>query len=259
MIYRISLSLLFLFCLGLQAKPLIFATGDWRPYIFEKDDTVDDNRPGFSIEIVDRAFEQMGYQITYKTPPFSRQILDTERGVYTALVGLLVSDAPNLIYPTESIGQVSNCFYAQNDNGWKFKEVSSLVAVKLGVISSYTYGVIDDYVAKNHSGNVIAISGSEENILKRLFRMLEAGRIDVVVEDRSVVSHYLENAGLVGQFKVVGCLGTVPAMIGFSPVLPESKELARQFSQEVQELRRSGELQQILNKYGIEDWKSKSP
>lgn len=215
MIYRITISLVLLFCVGAQAKPLTFATGDWRPYIFEKNDTVDVNRPGFSVEIVDTVFEKLGYQITYKTPPFSRQILDTERGVYAALVGLLVSDAPNLIYPTESIGQVNNCFYTRNGNGWKFNGIPSLDAVKLGVISSYTYGVIDGYVAKNRSGNIVAISGSEENMLKRLFSMLEAGRIDAVIDDRSVVSYYLANSRLTDKFKVVGCLGKVPAMIGF--------------------------------------------
>ncbi|WP_341661368.1 transporter substrate-binding domain-containing protein [Vibrio sp.] len=256
MMYRISISLVLLFCVGLQAKPLTFATGDWRPYIFEKNDTLDVNHPGFSIEIVDRVFAKLGYQITYKTPPFSRQLVDTERGVYAALVGLIVSDAPDFIYPTESVGQINNCFYTRNGNEWKFNGIPSLDAVNLGVINSYSYGVIDDYVGQNRTGNVIAISGSEENMLERLFSMLEAGRIDVVIDDSSVVTHYLKSASLTDQFQVVGCLGAVPAMIGFSPALPESKELAQKFSLGVQELRHSGELQEILNKYGIVDWKS---
>ena len=137
MMYRISISLVLLFCVGLQAKPLVFATGDWRPYIFEKNDTLDVNHPGFSIEIVDRVFAKLGYQITYKTPPFSRQLIDTESGVYAALVGLVVSDAHDFIYQTESVGQINNCLYTRNGNEWKLNGITSLDAVNLGVINSY--------------------------------------------------------------------------------------------------------------------------
>jgi len=61
---------------------LTFTTGDWRPYIYELDGTVDTNTPGFSIEIINTVFAKMGHSIIYKTAPFLRQIEETGQGKF---------------------------------------------------------------------------------------------------------------------------------------------------------------------------------
>lgn len=45
------------------------------------------------------------------------------------------------------------------------------------------------------------------------------------------------------------------ACIAFSPALPQSEKYAEILSAGIAELRKSGELKQILSKYGLEDWK----
>ena len=52
------------------AEQLTFTSGDWRPYIFEENGTIDSKTPGFSIEIVNTVFAKMGHDIVYATAPY---------------------------------------------------------------------------------------------------------------------------------------------------------------------------------------------
>jgi len=74
-----------------------------------------------------------------------------------------------------------------------------------------------------------------------------------------VVAHYLKRNNLVGNYQQAGCLEPVKMYIGFSPALEQSHDYAALFSRGMKELRRSGKLQAILNKYGLKDWESKLP
>lgn len=117
-----------------HAEQLTFTTGDWRPYIFEENGTVDPKMPGFSVEIVSSVFANLGYDIVYETAPFLRQISEVEGGNFAALVGVYREEAPNLIFPQEPIGMTRNCFYTKVGNTWKFKSLKDLSSIMLAVV-----------------------------------------------------------------------------------------------------------------------------
>jgi len=67
--------------------------------------------------------------------------------------------------------------------------------------------------------------------------------------------------GVRNRFRSAG-IAVIPrkAFIAFSPAVPESKKYAQMLSKGIQSLRRSGELDKILGKYGQKDWiKAGSP
>lgn len=233
---------------------LTFTTGDWPPYIFESNGTVDANMPGFSIEIVNAVFAKLGHSITFKTAPFLRQISETGQGKYLALAGTYREEAPKLLFPQEPIGMTQNCFYTSVNNPWYFKDLKQLSSIKIAVVSGYTYGKIDSYIATRKE-NFVKISGSEQHMMSRLVKLLEYGRVTAFIQDAAVAEYFFRQEGIEDQYKSAGCLEPIPSMIGFAPNDPRSQGFANAFDREITKLRESGELERILVKYGVSDWK----
>lgn len=246
-------------CFGLaeahaRADQLTFTTGDWRPYIFEESGTVDPATPGYSVEIVDAVFTKLGHQITYKTAPFLRQIQEVEKGNFSALAGVYQEEAPNLIFPEEAIGMTRNCFYTKLDETWKYENLDSLPPISIATVEGYIYGEIDEYVEASDE-SVVKLLGSETDMMKRLTELVDIGRATAFVQDIAVAEYYFGTAGLEGRYKQAGCLPFIEIMIGFSPNDPRTPEFVKSFDDELSNLRASGDLQLILDKYDIADWK----
>jgi polar amino acid transport system substrate-binding protein len=233
---------------------LTFTTGDWRPYIYEVEGTVDANTPGFSIEIINAVFAKMGHSIIYKTAPFARQILETGQGKFAALAGVYQEEAPKLLFPQEPIGMTRNCFYTKFNSSWAYKGLEQLSAVRIAVVEGYTYGEIDSYIEANN-GEVIKLTGNEATMMNRLSKMVEIDRATAFVQDIAVTEHFFKEEGIQDRFKTAGCLEPIASMIGFAPNDPRSVGFVREFDVQITKLRESGELRIILDKYGISDWK----
>lgn len=237
-----------------HAEQLIFTTGDWRPYIFEKNGTVSSTIPGFSVEIVNSVFVNLGYDIIYETLPFLRQIQEVEKGMFTALVGVYREEAPNLIFPQEPIGMTQNCFYTKAGNTWQYESLEDLSSAMIATVSGYTYGEIDNYINANDK-RVMKLTGSEVGMMKRLTQLLDIDRVTAFVQDVAVAEYFFKVEGLKGRYQKAGCLTSIETMIGFSPNDPRTSAFVQEFDIEIAKLRSSGELKKILAKYEIADWK----
>lgn len=108
-------------------------------------------------------------------------------------------------------------------------------------------------MAANKNGFDV-ISG--DDYLRRSFQKLEAGRIDAVLEDSAVVGSFLQESKQAGSFKEGGRLaGGAEVYIAFSPKFAKGREIAALMTEGVRQMRKSGELKTILDKYGVKDWK----
>lgn len=231
-------------------------TGDWRPYIFEEAGSVRVDKPGFSIEIVKTIFNKMGHNLSIKTLAFARQIALTESGEADLLIGLYQSDAPQLRYPKEPIALSRNCFFVSPKSTWRYRDLNNLDQATIGTIKGYTYGhaEIDNYLSTHEGANVIPLAGLETQMLQRLFQLLDSQRIDVFPQDINIVEFFSKQQDEPISYLNAGCFSQVFAYVAFSPTLRKLDDLINQFDQEMQELRRSGELQKILNQYFVQDW-----
>jgi polar amino acid transport system substrate-binding protein len=245
---------IFLVSTAAYSDQLTFTTGDWPPYIYELDGTVDTNRPGFSIEIINAVFAKMGHSITYKTAPFLRQIAETEQGKFVALAGVYQEEAPKLLFPQEPIGMTRNCFYTKLNSSWTYTGLEHLSEIRIVVVGGYTYGEIDSYIeAKN--GKVMELTGNEASMMNRLTKLVELDRATAFVQDITVAEHFFKKEGIQGRFKTAGCLDRIASMIGFAPNDPRSEGFVREFDLQITKMRESGELGKILEKYSVSDWK----
>ena len=76
------------------------------------------------------------------------------------------------------------------------------------------------------------------------------------MDDSAVADHLLMKSGLNQDIRKAGCSpNTIDFYVGFSPKNPASAARAETLSKAMLELRSSGQLEQILARYGVKDWK----
>ena len=94
-------------------------------------------------------------------------------------------------------------------------------------------------------------------------KKLLKGRIDTIPEDKAVFVNMAHKMGVLDQIEEAGAdpilnkddFESLKIYLAFSPKNPNSKDYAKLLSEGIKEMRSSGELQKILAKYGLNDWK----
>ncbi len=235
----------------LISEELVIVADPWLPF----NGGIDDPHPGYLIEIAKAVFEPAGTKVVYKNVNWARAVEDARQGKVDAIAGAFVSDAPDFVFPKEPLGIVENHFYVKKESPWRYQGISSLEKISLGVINGYSYGSLDDYVSKNKNNfeRIQMVSG--ENALEQNIKKLMAGRIDAVVEVKSVFQYLIKNRPEAAALVDAGGLPRIEVFIAFSPSHPQSKKRAEFLSQGVQSLRKNGRLKTILESYDLKDWK----
>ena len=210
------------------------------------------DRLGYGIELYQAILEADGDTLNYQNMPWTRAIDQARKGAHDGIIGAVISDAEDFVFPKESIGSLNNAFYVKNGHQWKFKDISSLKDIKLGVIDGYSYGEeLDTYIA---AGKGIFVAKGDE-ALERLVKMVKAGRVDAIIEDQTVLAAFLQETGHAGTLTDAGKAGEPDNLyIAFGPNSPNAKKLADQFDAGMKKIRANGELAKILAKYGLTDW-----
>ncbi|HQM45889.1 MAG TPA: transporter substrate-binding domain-containing protein [Smithellaceae bacterium] len=227
----------------------------WPPY----NDDPKSKLPGSMVEIVKKIFEKNGYKIDYQVMPWNRSIADVEEGKFDAIFGA-TTECPDCITPKEAIGLMINHFYVKKGSTWRYTGPDSLKTVSVGVIADYSYtDVFDAYVKKNKGDyKKIDMMHGDESLQKNVKKLL-AGRIGAIVENPLVFNWVItKQMGLkASEFDEAGELenSKLKLYMKFSPKKDTSKAYADIFDKGIAELRKSGELQKILAKYGMTDWK----
>lgn len=236
------------------AGPLLVAD-EWCPYNCAQNDA----RQGYVIDLLRGIFAQAGLPATYQVTPWTRAIRMVEQGKADLLVGTTPEITPDLLISLP-IGENRTCFFAARGSTWHFRQIADLHEQRLGVIQDYVSydagGEFDRYVASSpeKQGKVLRATGAQA--LQNNFRMLMAGRLDVVVENCNVGAYRLQRLGLSQEIQPAGQLdsfnGTVN--IGLNPAAPNAQRWLKLINQGLAEKRRSGELERLLQSYGLHDW-----
>jgi len=252
-ITRILLAVFALLCTPMSsvADVITLRADDWCPYNCDPAST----RPGYMIEIAQRVFQRAGHQVDYQYMPWARTLAELAAGSIDGAVGVDPNEGGNLVLSPLSLGQSDAVFLVRAGDPWRYQGINSLANVRLGAILGYSYDDdIDHYILsqKNSPGRITLATGDEP--LSRLLKMLVANRVDVVIEDSNVVQYQIMTLGLGGNIDEAGRLPSTPVYIAFSPAKPTGKDYARLLSEGLVELRASGELAQIMARYGLSDW-----
>lgn len=234
------------------SRTLNIVADDWCPVSCE----ADAGKPaGYAVEIARAVFTAAGYEVNYSVQPWARAVGETRKGSAQMIVGILVDNAPDFIYPQETIGTNTNVFFTRADSNWQYQGIASLDDVVVGVANEYVFGEpFDSWVNDNRSnGQRLQIIHSDDPVMQA-FSLLEAGRIGAYLDDRMVVRWTARQANLPLELREAGAVSSIPLYVAFSPADARSAELAKVFDDGIRALRANGKLAAILAEYRVKDW-----
>ena len=87
----------------------------------------------------------------------------------------------------------------------------------------------------------------------RLATKVAKRRMDGLIEDANLV-HYFMSRHPEFPLREAGCEAETHAYFALSPALPISTTLAHEFDQGMRRLHETGQLERIMNRYGLHDW-----
>jgi len=228
----------------------------WCPYV------CDDNvLPGFLVEVVKEIAKDHKIKLTFSLTPLARALSLAQKGKVDILLALTPQHITDyqLQQSLLSFGGLYNDFYVTTKKQWHFQGISNLEihlnkGAILGTINGYQYGNKIDRMLRDNSEHVFSASGNSP--LTKQLKMLQMGRLDILLDSRFTVQYQLSKmpnnsiiyAGTQGNF--------TPLFLGFSPLV--DKGLVSVFDQGLKSLRQDGRLEKILVKYGIQDWQQQS-
>lgn len=242
--------LLFFSCDGISEtnlKPLKIVSDEWCPYV-----CTDTTSPGLFPEVAQLVYGPAGYKVDLKFINYARSIEDTRSGTYDLIVGCAKEDAPDFKFPQEALATSVFEYFTLARSTWKYQGNTSIKNKKIGIINGYVYDTETmDLIKKEHK-SFIEVSGDRG--LSSLIKMLEAGRIDALIESPNVFHYYLlSNKLSESDFRSGGLPKQNPQKITacFSPKSPNSDALIKIWNAGLTDLKSNGKLKALYKKYGF--------
>lgn len=231
---------------GPAGAETVTVVGDpWCPYNCEPES----ERPGFGIEIAREALAFAGHDLHYRTLPWDEALAEVRKGTFTAVIGASKDEVPDFVFPERPIGSSNDVVVARAGDPWKYAGPESLAGRRVGGIKDYSYGeVLDAWFEKHPAAVLVEGDDPKELLMKKLL----AKDIDAFVEDTAVMADYARRRGVLGLIAIAGrAADPTPVYVAFSPAHPRAAELARQLTEGIAKLEKSGRLAAILARYGM--------
>lgn len=235
----------------LHAQTLTLAADEWCPY----NCAAGSAQPGYMVEIAQRVFAKQGVKVEYVVMPWSRALAEAAAGRVDGVFGATRSEFKDGVFPAKGQGASVNALAAAASAPVKYEGVETLKKLRLGAVKDYSYdqGPIDAYLASaDAAGKVDLLSGS--GVQEQNLRKLLGGRIDVWLENKNVILWTAAAATPKPELAVTQLGEADPVFIAFSPAKPDAVKWAAAIDAGVAEMRKSGELAQILAAYSLADW-----
>jgi ABC-type amino acid transport substrate-binding protein len=234
-----------------QNKKIRLATLNWEPYVGKKMKNL-----GFTSEIIQKSFEKMGYSVSFEFYPWARGMVMTERGNIHGIYPAYYSDERDKKFIiSDSYGSGELGFYKRRGSNISFsanpakepeKVLQSLKQYRIGIVRSYAY--TKEFDAADYLKKDVVVDDATN--LKKLFK----GRIQLAFIDKYVARyimhrkypHYMDELEFMYPAMEVKKL-----YICFSRKIAGIKKIAKDFNAGLQQLRASGELENIMDRHGF--------
>jgi polar amino acid transport system substrate-binding protein len=235
------------------ADKITIAADEWCPMNCQPGS----DQEGFMIDIAKKVFAKKGHEIEYKIISWNRAVNLVRAGKINAAVGCYVEDCPDFVFPENELAMTDTSVFVKKENNWHYNGVTSLESVRLGIAADYSYGgELDLYIEKNKNNPAKIQVNTGDTPIENNIKMLFSDRVEAVLSSRSVFLYLSNKLNLENHFKLAGVTNKPQeTYIAFSAALPTSEKYSKILSEGILELRQSGELEKILSRYGLTDWK----
>jgi len=228
---------------------ITMVTCNWQPFQGE-----DLPKQGFTAEIARQALNRKGHTFKLIFRPWARAVDQAKKGNYVALFNPWKNkDNENDFYfSNEILGKGDGHFLDLPDSKLSNIAPKDLRGKIVGYIRAYPVSseliqLFESGTVKNH-----VVSG-----VTQLIKLLRSGRINLILENYHVAEHNFKISfpGQVFDLKIVGKdLVDGSLYIGWSKILPGTKELRDEFDAAILEMRMDGSIDKIKKEFGIVDF-----
>lgn len=234
-----------------SATSLLLVGDAWCPYNCPPGEP----RDGYMVDLARAILTAAGYEVHYQMVPWTRAIELVRKGEADGLLAAVPAQLPDLVYPAHELGINRNQYFVRRGNPWRYLDLTSLSAIRLGVIQDYSYGERLDAYIRSHRHEALQIAefrGSDA--VSKALRALASGRIGSYIEDPAVVDYIRHQMMPSLALEVAGEESVLPLSIGFSSKRDDAPAIARLLDEGVARLRDQGELSAFLAPYHLRDW-----
>lgn len=241
-----------------SSRVVKLAADPWCPYNCAPNSA----HPGYMIEVARTILVESGYEVEYRTQPWSRALVDAHKGIIDGAVGATYEDGRGLVFGHEALGIDHTVVAFAKDSMVTYSGPHSLDGLKIGIIDNYGYnngGPIDQYLAdrrRNNPDSIVVLA--TDHALRQLIEMLRMHYIDAIFASGNVLNYTLKLMHLQGQLRISDTAAYNVVNIAFTPDA-RGRKLAQLMDQGLRKLRRTGRLAKILAEYGLTDWASLMP
>jgi len=228
----------------------------WCPYICSEA-----HKPGVLIEVLNEIAKHNGLVINFKVIPLARSLVLLQQSKLDMVLALTDEHIKenHLKRSLKTYGGWYNDFYVLKKNQWEFRSIKDLKKYieqgnTLGIIKGYKYGNGIAQLQESSGQHIFSATGNSP--LSNILMMLSHKRISMVLDSRFNIEYELQNRNI-SNLKYAGTEGDfVPLYIGYAP--QSEVKYINVFDQGLIRLRATGQLSEILKRYGIPDWQTKS-
>lgn len=254
MLYRCVFFIVCSFSLSVHANNTFkVASDEWCPYI-----CYEENKPGILIEILNEIAKNDGFKIQFDFIPLARSLRLLQQSKLDMVLALTDDHIKefNLKQSQQVYGGWYNDFYVRKSTQWKFTSIENLKLFieqgnTLGLINAYEYGKGIDQLKESSGRYIYTATGNTP--LPNLLKMLSKRRIAVLLDSRFNVEYEIKDNNIKNLQHVGTDGGFVPLYIGYAP--KTSKKHINALDKGLVKLRATGQLSNILKRYGVPDWK----
>lgn len=235
-----------------QAEVISIRADPWLPY-----NGVGRQKPdGYMIDLAKRIAQTNGHTVDYNNMPWDDAIAAVRKGEYDCVVGAAKDDAEDFAFPAESWGKSNNAFWGMAETTWRFTGIDSLERIRLIALEGYSYSEsLDPYIEAHANDGKVMVINPIRRAANTAVSNLVARKAEVFVEDINVMQQTLRGMQMEDRVINLGALDELTDVyIACTPSKPRGAEYAKMFSDGIKTLRKSGELQKILDNYGLVDW-----
>jgi len=235
-------------------KPIIIGCDqeDYPPYSYwEKDKLVGkDNLKGICVEIIEKASQIVDVKISYEKITWSNLRNLVNKKKIDAVMPLFKNKEREkiLYFPGNGLIAEKNHFYSLKKPELRyFSTLRDLKGIPLGVVDGYSYG--------DELDSASFIPRKKFPTVKSLVQGLINGEVRAIVGNDRVIVHYANQLEVGDKIKSLEfpLLPTEFIFLAFSRLKgPGYDKLGWSFSQAIEELRKTGQYQDIARKYGME-------
>lgn len=239
---------------GAQAATISLRADEWCPYNCASDS----DRPGYMIEIARVVFEEAGHVVDYQTLNWSRSLAETRKGRFSGVIGATRDEVPDFVFGP-ALGFSNDSFAVRPGTVIDTRRDDPFDGLTLGAIRGYDYyKPVNDFIEAHGDDRAFVQFTFGDDALEQNLRKLVDDRVDFVIDDGNVLRRTIHDLGFAANLLVIETDEPEEVHIAFSPEDPNAEAYAAILRAGVEQLRRSGKLDDILARYGLRDWEGKA-